>query len=136
MDKADQIRTRLALLPKLSERVFRDVAEIERRCSEAARTTGEHSVMAFLDKIAERLKQIGNKSRPQEAKEAVEAFRQAIADPEAFSENLDDPTIDILLDRSLTAIERAQADLETQLFELQAIGAELDQLLHKPPKLS
>jgi hypothetical protein len=92
--------------------------------------------MAFLDKIAERLKQIGNKSRPQEAKEAVEAFRQAIADPEAFSENLDDPTIDILLDRSLTAIERAQADLETQLFELQAIGAELDQLLHKPPKLS
>jgi bacterioferritin (cytochrome b1) len=103
---------------------------------EATRTAEGNSVMAFLNKIAERLKQIKNKSTPQQVKEAAKAFREALADPEAFSENLDDLTIDALLDRSLTKLEEAQANLETQLFELQAIGTELNQLLNKKTTLS
>ena len=81
------------------------------------------------DQLAKVLKRSETIARDMEV--AKESYHKAMADPEKLIENVGDSTIDEFLDGALARIEKSQDELETQIFELQAIGAELDRLINK-----
>lgn len=131
LDKAEQCISRIALCKKLSERVFRDAAELEARLIDAIRIGLREAEMA--DKKADQMAKVLKRSGiiMSEIEVANESYRMAMADPEKLVENVEDSTIDEFLDGALARIEKSQNELETQIFELQAIGVELDRVVNK-----
>jgi hypothetical protein len=131
LDKAEQFISRMALLTKLIERVMRDTSEVEARLIDAIRTGPREAAVAQrkneqLATIRQRTEAIGRNLEV-----ASQNYHKAVADPEKLVENLDDPTLDEFLDGALARIEKSQDDLEKQIFELQAMTAELDRALNK-----
>jgi len=132
MGKAEDFFSRLGLLTKLSERVFRDAAKLETRLKDIALIGSKEADIADK-KAAQMAKALEKSEITRDMKAANEGFQKAMADPEKFAETVDDPTIDELLDAALARSAKSQAELENQLFDLQTIGAELDRELNKKP---